>query len=702
MAGHTGKTRQWKPRVSLRLKAILFVAGLQVVLFLVLAYVLVNNFHTLTEVMFERHFIQMAEVLGTGNQRALMQKDRVHLQHEIQELTRQQDINYVILHDASGTILSEDFDSSAAGRDLRQYSIKALRATKPMVLRVGPVPRGFFHERGHNLEIVAPIMRNNEKIAIVRMGVTTEAYNQKLAVYSKRVMALLLGSFLFVGLLLFYVDRQVRETLKHLIHTTGLMTRGDLSRRVMIQTGDELEELGKQFNTMADALEERTRELQRHQAELEVRVRERTRELEEERNKLRAIVDNVPSAFLLVDKDGLIQTASQNFHELGGFRDTNLIGRLCEPHLWENTLCDECLFHQVIESGRSIKREIRQNLPDESIRWIEQITVPVYNQSKVESVIEILTDITERKRLEYQLIQSEKLATTGEIAAVIAHEVRNSLTSLKMILQLLRESGDMSEEELESLGVSLDSVGRMEQLVNDLLQFAQPRPVQKNEKQLNEIVRGSVNLVGHELERSGIKVDIDLQDDLPVIPVDQKYLEEALVNLLLNGIQSLNGTQGRIYVKTSLTTLSESTIDTFIENRWSTEALDEPGETRETKRRPHIPPHPAGERPFSSEPDHQNIEQSTVNLVLPVGIQVIQVEIRDNGSGIPEEFVPRIFDPFFTTKLNGTGLGLSLVKRIINEHHGTIDFSTESGHGTTFRMLLPLNEQDVEVATLKE
>lgn len=674
-------------RVSLRIKAIFFVTILQIALFLVLTYILVDNFHLMTERMFEDHFVQMAEVLGTGNKHAILNGDRRHLEQEIVQLNRQRDILYAVITDASGEVLASDFDASVTDTAAYLDSGNSMPShDRPAVQQVGPKPGGFFHASGHLMEIQVPIRSAGQLIGGVKFGVTTEQHNQQLAEYSRTVMGLLLLSFLVVGLLLYFVDRRVRKALHTLITTADEMTKGHLSKRVEINTGDEIETLGLQFNTMADALEERNRQLEEHRKELEERVEKRTRQLAGERNKLRAIIDNVPSAFMLVDKDRIIQTASENFRHIGGFQKDRLVGRYCEPDLWERSVCVDCMIPRAFETGKTLKREYHAQR-DGRPRWVEQVIVPIKSNGKVNSVIEILTDITERKQLESQLIRLEKLATTGEMAAVIAHEMRNSVTSVKMILQLLYQSDRFDDEDMESLGVSLDSIGRMERVVNDLLHFAQPRPFAKTFYQINQVVEASLSIVQHQLEHHNIEVQQELDAELPGVSVDPRYLEEAFVNLMLNSIQALENTAHKmIRVATTTESLSTPFSDTFVDRDWQA-----------------MPGISGGERepsPVPAEPVRAELEQRRIQITLEEGTPVLRVEIADNGPGVPEELSNRIFDPFYTTKSNGTGLGLSLVKRIINGHRGVLTYTSDSA-GTTFIALFPLIPESVEEYSLE-
>ncbi len=293
--------------------------------------------------------------------------------------------------------------------------------------------------------------------------------------------------------------------------------------------------------------------------------------------------------------------------------------------------------------------------PDGEERYLEQIAVPLKKDGEVETVLEILTDVTERKRLQEQLIRSEKLATTGEIAAVIAHEMRNSLTSVRMIMQLLTETDDMNDSDRESLQVALDSLSRMERVVKDLLQVARPAQLQKRPENINDILHDGIEFAKHQITRKGIDLEVKLESDLPDIELDREQIKEAVVNLILNASQAIEES-GHIRICSRLKTLKKTLRD-------------------------------LGEVRVAAE---ENVAVGVQEVLLKKGRQVVEVEVSDSGCGIPEEHLGRIFDPFFTTKVNGTGLGLSFVKRVVNEHGGIVTVESQTGKGSCFRIYIPV------------
>ncbi len=125
-------------------------------------------------------------------------------------------------------------------------------------------------------------------------------------------------------------------------------------------------------------------------------------------------------------------------------------------------------------------------------QFLEHLLIPIKNNNQIESILEIITDITERKRLQDLLIHSERLAATGELAAVIAHEIRNSLTSVRMILQLFSRREENVKSDVDSFHVALDSVNRMERVVNDLLQLARPSKLERKYENINIVLESGV------------------------------------------------------------------------------------------------------------------------------------------------------------------------------------------------------------------
>jgi signal transduction histidine kinase len=250
------------------------------------------------------------------------------------------------------------------------------------------------------------------------------------------------------------------------------------------------------------------------------------------------------------------------------------------------------------------------------------------------------------KRLELQIRRSDRLASLGTLSAGMAHEIKNPLVSIKTFAQLLPEryqDSDFRETFSSLIGHEID---RIDSLVNQLLRFARPaKPVLKP-MHVHDVLEKSLMLVAHRLYQKDIKLARSWKADVDTIRADADQLEQVFLNFFLNAMDAMK--QG-----------GELTVSTEIRAKdWT--------------------------RPRSSSNGHGN--------------EVLRITVRDNGEGIRKEDIPHVFDPFFTTKDYGTGLGLSVVHGIIEEHGGEIEVESEVAKGTSFHIVLPLVRFTEEVA----
>jgi PAS domain S-box-containing protein len=259
----------------------------------------------------------------------------------------------------------------------------------------------------------------------------------------------------------------------------------------------------------------------------------------------------------------------------------------------------------------------------------------------------VLTDITALKRLEQQIRRSDRLASLGTLSAGMAHEIKNPLVSIKTFAQLLPEryqDSDFRETFSNLIGHEIE---RIDSLVNQLLRFARPaKPVLKL-MHVQEILEKSLLLVGHRLYQKDIKLSRSWEAKIDTIRADADQLEQVFLNFFLNAMDAMKS-GGELNVQTEIRTDEE----------WVSALAQTNGNTHE----------------------------------------ILRITIRDTGDGIRGEDIPHVFDPFFTTKDYGTGLGLSVVHGIIQEHGGQIEVESELKKGTAFHILLPLVRFDSEVA----
>jgi signal transduction histidine kinase len=236
------------------------------------------------------------------------------------------------------------------------------------------------------------------------------------------------------------------------------------------------------------------------------------------------------------------------------------------------------------------------------------------------------------------LVSSERLVAVGEMAARVSHEIRNPLATIGGFARSVLKKADDIESVRRKTQVVVDEVTRLEELLTDLLDMARPRPLDLKEQNINDLVEHALLLAEADIRAMNAHVEREFTQDLPFVLLDRSRMLQALLNTIRNGAQAMtNG--GQLKVATRLI----------------------PG-----------------------------------NDVRP---EMVEISVTDSGIGISEKALRQVFDPFFSTKVSGSGLGLAVTKRIIQDHGGHIDVHSSEGKGTTFIFSLPVQKIDPEEKT---
>ena len=256
----------------------------------------------------------------------------------------------------------------------------------------------------------------------------------------------------------------------------------------------------------------------------------------------------------------------------------------------------------------------------------------------------IFQDVTEVVEMEAELRRSERLAAVGELSASIAHEIRNPLAAISGSIQMLRnESGALGGDAAARLmKIVLRETDRLNLLITDFLRYARPGPLQLEPVVVRDAVSEMLEVFAPALP-DGVEVVAEVEEGLTV-HADAAQLRQLLWNLVLNAVQ----------------------------------AMPDGGEL--TIRAAVMPE----EAPQEARSERRNMGEAKSAWA--------ELSVRDKGTGIPAELVDRIFDPFFTTKPQGSGLGLAMVHRIVEEHGGSLGVKSVVGRGTEMRVRLPLME----------
>jgi signal transduction histidine kinase len=249
-----------------------------------------------------------------------------------------------------------------------------------------------------------------------------------------------------------------------------------------------------------------------------------------------------------------------------------------------------------------------------------------------------------------QIQQAGKLASIGELASGIAHEIRNPLAGIGAAVEVLAENSGGNGQYGEVAGEIHQQIARLNRTIRDLLEFARPREPEIAPCDVHEIIKPMLALVRPDAQKHGVRIVEEFAPDLPPIMADPQQLQQAILNILLNAEQAMPE-GGGLTVRT--------------EGR-------EKGESRKGGRKEE-------RNLISSRPATPTSQLSD----LPTFIRIL---ISDTGIGISRENLGKIFSPFFTTKHRGTGLGLSITRTIVEKQHGSVEVESAPGCGTTFTL----------------
>jgi len=240
-------------------------------------------------------------------------------------------------------------------------------------------------------------------------------------------------------------------------------------------------------------------------------------------------------------------------------------------------------------------------------------------------------DLTRVEQLEERERLRDRLAAVGEMAAVIAHEVKNPLAGIEVMAGLLRRKiADVPDAQVVLTDI-IKEAKMANSIVQEVLDFVRPIRLQVEHTAVADAVQGAIQLADTKARRGDVQVSVAIPEGLPQIQADQHQLTQVFTNLLMNAYEAMGGS-GHVSITASRLRLEDGT------------------DPREA----------------------------------------VLVQVADDGPGIPPDVAEKVFDPFFTTKPQGSGLGLAIVRKIVDAHDGRIDMRTAVGQGTTIRVTLPV------------
>lgn len=389
---------------------------------------------------------------------------------------------------------------------------------------------------------------------------------------------------------------------------------------------------------------ERTRDLEQNNELLQQEIAQRKKavdELRESQEMWRSLVENAPDYILTLTPDGKIEFINRVYPPV---TKEELLGASIFDYVPNQ---ERFRFRRILEdvarTGEAENFEAKWPVRFGAEKWYSTRVAPIRRRGEVASLIIMGTDITRQKEAEEALRQRQaqlehvsRLSSMGEMASVLAHQLNNPLSAVANYARgCVRRLESGSFDKIELINVLNDVVGqanRASTTIQRLRRFLQKREVKRAPTDLNQLIRDAVALVAAEARRRKVRILVDPDPSIPLVPVDAIQIEQVLVNLVFNGLDAMQNTPTR----------------------------------------------------------QRELNVSTA----PLGRGNVEVKIRDSGCGLPRGSEKRVFDAFFTTKPNGLGMGLSISRSIIEAHEGRLSAEpNKSASGCTFHVILPVETE---------
>lgn len=353
------------------------------------------------------------------------------------------------------------------------------------------------------------------------------------------------------------------------------------------------------------------------------------------------LVRAIPVGVISVDRAGVIRSLNPAQEQLSGVVAEEVVGRALRSVFSagdDSVAAMLARLDDVLERGAAVDVTLDSTptpfTRTTRLRFRVRMAPLRDRQGEVDGAVILQEDLGERARLEAQLIHSEKLSSVGVLAAGVAHEINNPLTTILGYAKLLLEDRGADDPDRSALELVADEAKRVQEIVRNLLDFSRQETGGIAPAALNELIERTLNLAAPDLRKRGVDVRLELAPDLPAALVDGRRIEQVFVNLITNAAHAM--AEGGVLTVSS-----------------------------------------------GSDPKRPD---------------AVYAAFSDSGPGIPAELRRRIFDPFFTTKDpgEGTGLGLAISQRIITDHGGEIEVAghPDAGPGATFRIWLPSVDGD--------
>jgi len=362
-------------------------------------------------------------------------------------------------------------------------------------------------------------------------------------------------------------------------------------------------------------------------ARLKSDVVEKAAQIIESEEKYRTLVENSMEGIMELSQEGIILFANETACKIFGLFRDELCGKPIE-NLFDDREEKEKIF-LILEKYGKLENHVITFVLENGQKIIIQISIKSLkdNHGKIIKNIANLKDITEELKVQEQINTTKRLAAIGELAAVVAHEIKNPLGAISNSIGVLKKFLDLEDSDKKLMDIIIKETHRLNDIVNDFLSFARPNKIALERCNLTLILNDTVTILQEDNLFKDVSIKTKILGDFNEVMLDPDRMKTIFWNLLLNSAEAISG-KGIIKIEVKKSKL--------------------------------------------------------------VNVDSIEIIISDTGKGIKNEDLLTIFEPFYTNKPSGTGLGLSIVQRNIFEHGGTIEVESETNKGSQFIINLPL------------
>jgi len=348
------------------------------------------------------------------------------------------------------------------------------------------------------------------------------------------------------------------------------------------------------------------------------------KDIENQEKQLKSLVENNMDALIRLDLNGHFTSANHVTGKITGYSEEELTNMSIRDLISKEDL-DKVQKHFLeIGKGKSSIIECRCMIKSGDCIQISMKSVPIVIDDKIVGIFVIVRDITELKDKEELIRRSEKLSIVGELAAAVAHEVRNPLTSIKGFLQLLQYK-DSKDEEKQYYNIMLSEIERINLIVSEFMVLSKPQAITYQNENITSLLKDVITLLETIAIVKNIEVTKEFESDMILVKCEGNQIKQVFINIFKNAIEAVPD-KGKIHIEVS---------------HWKKES--------------------------------------------------VCIRFIDNGHGIPNDLLSRLGEPFYTTKEKGTGLGLMVSYKIIEDHRGSINIKSEMNKGTTVDIILPVS-----------